>query len=224
MSRLLDDAVRELSRLPGIGRRTALRLAMHILRSREDDVAQMIRAIGDFRTGIHYCSRCNNLSDSDLCVICSDQTRDRSTICVVEQVGDVLSIEKTGHYHGLYHVLGGVISPMSGIAPSDLKIDLLINNIAAGVRATTETNGSAIVAATPVMKIREVILAISTTVEGETTLFYILNRLRAYNGLKITTIARGIGFGDEIEYADELTISHAIANRREISAGTPMPE
>ncbi len=199
MSKLLDDVVRELSRLPGIGRRTALRLAMHILRSREDEVAQMVRAIGDFRTGICYCSQCNNLSDSDLCEICSDSSRDRSTICVVEQVGDVLSIEKTGQYRGLYHVLGGVISPMAGIAPSDLKIDLLINNIAAG------TN------------VKEIILAISTTVEGETTLFYILNRLRAYKHLKITTIARGIGFGDEIEYADELTISHAIANRREVS-------
>jgi recombination protein RecR len=203
MSRLLDDVVRELSRLPGVGRRTALRLAMHILRSREDDVAQMIRAIGDFRTSIRYCSRCNNLSDNDLCDICSDPSRDRTTICIVEQVGDVLSIEKTGQYRGLYHVLGGVISPMAGIAPSDLKIDLLINNIVAATDAVHP-------------KVKEVILAISTTVEGETTLFYILNRLRGYKDLKITTIARGIGFGDEIEYADELTISHAIANRREV--------
>lgn len=207
MSRLLDDVVREFSRLPGVGRRTALRLAMHVLRSREDDVAQMIRAIGDFRTGIRYCSQCNNLSDNDICEICSDSSRDRSTICVVEQVGDVLSIEKTGQYRGLYHVLGGVISPMAGIAPSDLKIDLLLENIAEG--------GSV------VPKVKEVILAISTTVEGETTLFYILNRLRAYKDLKITTIARGIGFGDEIEYADELTISHAIANRREVSKEEP---
>ncbi len=198
MSRLLDDVVRELARLPGIGRRTALRLSMHILRSGEDDVAQMIRAIGDFRTGIRYCARCNNLSDNEFCEICNDLSRDRSTICVVEQVGDVLSIEKTGQFRGLYHVLGGVISPMAGIAPSDLKIDLLLDNISHG-------------------GVREVILAISATVEGETTLFYILNRLRAYNDIKITTIARGIGFGDEIEYADELTISHAIANRREVS-------
>ncbi len=198
MSKLLDEVVRELSRLPGIGRRTALRLAMHILRQREDDVASMVAAIGDFRTGIRHCVRCNNLSDNEFCDICADPNRDRSTICVVEQVGDVLSIEKTGQFRGLYHVLGGVISPMSGIAPSDLKIDLLVSNIAAG-------------------DIREVILAISTTVEGETTLFYIMNRLRQFNGLKITTIARGIGFGDEIEYADELTISHALANRREIA-------
>lgn len=198
MSRLLDDVVRELSRLPGIGKRTALRLSMHILRSREDDVAQMVQSIADFRTGIRYCARCNNLSDNEYCDICNDRTRDAGTICVVEQVGDVMSIEKTGQFRGLYHVLGGVISPMSGIAPSDLKIDLLLDNIAQG-------------------NVKEVILAISTTVEGETTLFYILNRLRSFPDLKVTSIARGIGFGDEIEYADELTISHAIINRREIS-------
>ncbi len=197
MSRLLDDIVRELGRLPGVGRRTALRLSMHILRSREEDVAQMIRAIGNFRTGIRHCARCNNLSDNELCDICSDPARDSSTICVVEQVGDVFSIEKTGQFRGLYHVLGGVISPMAGIAPSDLKVDLLIENIARG-----ET--------------KEVILAISTSVEGETTIFYILNRLKQFPDLKITTIARGIGFGDEIEYADELTISHALVNRREV--------
>ncbi len=217
MSRLLDDVVRELSRLPGIGRRTALRLAMHILRSREDDVAQMIRAVGDFRTGIRYCARCNNLSDNEFCEICSDPTRDRTTICVVEQVGDVLSIEKTGQFRGLYHVLGGVISPMAGIAPSDLKIDLLLDNISGTIGRNNSVNDSVSGTNDVDIKVREVILAISTTVEGETTLFYILNRLRAYKNLKITTIARGIGFGDEIEYADELTISHAIANRREIS-------
>ncbi len=211
MSKLLDDVVRELSHLPGVGRRTALRLAMHILRSSEDDVVQMIRSIGDFRTGIRYCAQCNSLSDNELCEICSDPTRDRTTICVVEQVGDVLSIEKTGQFRGLYHVLGGVISPMAGIAPSDLKIDLLLDNIS-GVNHSDSNNNT-----TAPPKVREVILAISTTVEGETTLFYILNRLRAYKDLKITTIARGIGFGDEIEYADELTIAHAIVNRREIS-------
>ena len=216
MSRLLDDVVRELSRLPGIGRRTALRLAMHILRSREDDVAQMIRAVGDFRTGIRYCARCNNLSDKEFCEICNDPTRDRTTICVVEQVGDVISIEKTGQFRGLYHVLGGVISPMAGIAPSDLKIDLLLDNISGTNNANNSVSDSVSKANSIDTKVREVILAISTTVEGETTLFYILNRLRAYKDLKITTIARGIGFGDEIEYADELTISHAIANRREI--------
>jgi recombination protein RecR len=197
MSRLLDDVTRELAKLPGIGKRTALRLSMHILRADEPSVAQMVQAIADFRTGIRYCARCNNLSDSEFCDICNDRSRDESTICVVEQVGDVMSIEKTGQFRGLYHVLGGVISPMSGIAPSDLKIDLLIENIAKG-------------------DVSEVILAISTTVEGETTLFYIMNRLKQFPELRVTSIARGIGFGDEIEYADELTVSHAIRNRREV--------
>jgi recombination protein RecR len=197
MSRLLDDVVRELAKLPGIGKRTALRLSMYILRADEADVAQMVQAIADFRTGIRYCARCNNLSDNEFCEICCDPLRDATTVCVVEQVGDVMSIEKTGQFRGLYHVLGGVISPMSGIAPSDLKIDLLVENIAKG-------------------GVREVILAISTTVEGETTLFYIMNRLRQFPELRVTSIARGIGFGDEIEYADELTISHAIRNRREV--------
>ena len=203
MSRLLDDAVGELSRLPGIGRRTALRLAMHLLRMEPEEVRQMTSAISSFRDQIKYCQRCNNLSDTDLCPICSDPNRDHSTICVVEQVGDVLSIENTRQYNGLYHVLGGVISPMQGIGPSDLKIDLLLDNIARG-------------------GIKEVILAISTTVEGETTLFYLTRRLAQFPDLKVTSIARGIGFGDEIEYADELTIAHAIHNR--IRLGDPSQE
>jgi recombination protein RecR len=202
MSKLLEDVVRELAHLPGIGRRTALRMAMHILRSNEDEVAQMIRAIGDFRTGIKHCVRCNNLSDNDLCTICSSTNRDHTTICIVEHPGDVFSIEKTGQYRGLYHVLGGVISPMNGVSPSDVKIDLLVNNI-----AESESSGA---------KVNEVILAIPTTVEGETTQYYIRNCLRPYKDLKITSIARGIGFGDELEYADELTISHALINRREL--------
>ncbi len=162
-----------------------------------DSVADMTRSIDDFRQKIRYCRVCNNLSDEEVCPICADRERDRSTICVVEQVADVLSIENTRQYRGLYHVLGGVISPMQGIAPSDLKIDLLTERIARG-------------------GVREVILAISTSVEGETTLFYLMNRLRGYEGLKITSIARGIGFGDELEYVDELTITHALMNRREI--------
>lgn len=197
MSRLLQDVVGELSKLPGIGRRTALRLAIHLLRMEPDSVADMTRSIDDFRQKIRYCRVCNNLSDEEVCPICADRERDRSTICVVEQVADVLSIENTRQYRGLYHVLGGVISPMQGIAPSDLKIDLLTERIARG-------------------GVREVILAISTSVEGETTLFYLMNRLRQFPGLKITSIARGIGFGDELEYVDELTITHALMNRREI--------
>lgn len=197
MSKLLDDVVGELSRLPGIGRRTALRLAMHLLRMEPQEVRIMAESIARFRTDIRYCSHCNNLSDSDLCDICADQTRDRSTVCVVEQVKDVLSIENTRQYRGLYHVLGGIISPMQGIGPSDLKIDLLLDNIAQG-------------------GIKEVILALSTTVEGETTSFYITRRLGQCEGIKITSIARGIGFGDELDYADELTIAHALHNRRPI--------
>ncbi|MBP3356082.1 MAG: recombination protein RecR [Rikenellaceae bacterium] len=198
MSKLLDDVVGELAKLPGVGRRTALRLSMHLLRMEREQVGDMAGAMTRFRNEIRYCVRCNNLSDEELCPICANPARDRSTVCVVEQVGDVMSIENSRQYNGLYHVLGGVISPMQGIAPSDLKIDLLLENIARG-------------------GIREVILAVSTTVEGETTLFYLLNKLKQFPDLKVTTIARGIGFGDEIEYADELTIAHALHNRREVS-------
>lgn len=194
MSKLLDDAVSELSRLPGIGRRTAMRLALHILRMEPSDVEMMTGAIDRFRNKIKYCRICNNLSDEDICPICADESRERHTVCVVEQVSDVLSIENTRQYKGLYHVLGGVISPMQGIGPSDLKIDLLTGNVVQ-------------------RGIKEVILAIGTTVEGETTQFYISRRLAECPGIKVTTIARGIGFGDEIEYADELTITHAIRHR-----------
>lgn len=197
MSRLLEDVTAELSKLPGIGRRTALRLAMHLLRMEVASVQDMTSSIDRFRTQIRHCRLCNNLSDADVCPICADERRDHTTVCVVEQVSDVLSIENTRQYRGVYHVLGGVISPMQGIAPSDLKIDLLIDNVARG-------------------EIREVILALNTSVEGETTLFYILNRLRAYPSVKVTTIARGLGFGDELEYVDEMTITQALINRREV--------
>ena len=197
MSKLLQDTVSEFSRLPGIGRRTALRLAMHLLKMEPNEVEQMTSAISRFRNQIRYCSECNNLSDSERCPICQNPERDHSTICVVEQVGDLMSIENTRQYRGIYHVLGGVISPMQGVGPSDLKIDMLVDKVAAG-------------------GVKEVILAISTSVEGETTLFYIMNRLKKYPSVKVTTIARGIGFGDELEYVDELTITHALLNRREM--------
>ncbi len=197
MSKLLDEVTSELTKLPGIGRRTALRLAMHILRMDPASVADMTSSIDRFRTSIRHCRICNNLSDEEICPICADPTRDRSTICVVEQVADVISIENTRQYRGVYHVLGGVISPMQGIAPSDLKIDLLMEQLAD-------------------KHVREVILALNTSVEGETTLFYILNRLRAYPEVKVTAIARGLGFGDELEYVDEMTITQALANRREL--------
>lgn len=197
MSKLLQDAVSEFSRLPGIGRRTALRLAMHLLKMEREEVAQMTQAISRFRNDIRHCAECNNLSDSEHCPICQNPERDHSTICVVEQVGDLMSIENTRQYRGIYHVLGGVISPMQGVGPSDLKIDMLVEKVAAG-------------------GVKEVILAISTSVEGETTLFYIMNRLKKFPSVKITTIARGIGFGDELEYVDELTITHALLNRRAV--------
>ena len=197
MSKLLDNVCSELQRLPGIGRRTALRLAMHILKLEPDVVDSLADSIARFRHDVRYCTSCNNLSDSDICPICADPRRDHSTICVVEQVQDLMSIENTGQYQGIYHILGGVISPMQGIGPSDLKIDLLADKLLSGT-------------------VREVIIAISTSVEGETTLIYLLNRLKAFPDVRVTTIARGIGFGDELEYVDELTITHALKNRREV--------
>ncbi len=162
-----------------------------------EGVADLTQSIDKFRNDIKQCTRCNNLSDTDICPICGDKSRDGSTLCVVEQVSDLLSIENTSQYRGLYHVLGGVISPMQGVGPSDLTIDLLLERIAKG-------------------DIEEVILAISTSIEGETTHFYITSRLAKYPSLKVTSIARGIGFGDELEYVDSLTITHALANRRRV--------
>lgn len=197
MSKLLDDVCAELQRLPGIGRRTALRLAMHMLKMEPETVDSLSNSIARFRHDIRHCRGCNNLSDGDLCPICANTERDHSTICVVEQVADLMSIENTGQYRGIYHVLGGVISPMQGVGPSDLKIDLLCDKLLTGT-------------------VKEVIIAISTSVEGETTLFYLMSRLKAFTDVRVTTIARGIGFGDELEYVDELTITHALINRREI--------
>ena len=198
MSRLLENIISELNRLPGVGRRTALRLAMHMRKMEQEDVAAMADSIRDFRNNICRCAKCGNLSDTEVCEICSDQRRDRSTVCVVEQVADLLSIEKTRQYRGVYCVLGGVISPMQGVAPSDLRIDLLLDRIALG-------------------EVKEVIIAISASVEGETTLFYLMNCLKRFSNIKITTIARGIGFGDELEYVDEHTITQALINRREVA-------
>jgi recombination protein RecR len=163
----------------------------------EGDVVAMGESMIDFRTKICRCNKCNNLSDTEICEVCADSSRDTTTVCVVEQVSDLLSIEKTGQYRGVYSVLGGVISPMQGIAPSDLRIDLLLDRIALG-------------------EVKEVIIAISASVEGETTMFYLMNNLKRFPHLKVTTIARGIGFGDELEYVDELTITQALVNRREI--------
>ncbi|MFI3327680.1 MAG: recombination mediator RecR [Rikenellaceae bacterium] len=196
MSVLFQDVVSELSKLPSIGRRSAMRMALHILKMEEYSVEDMLGSIERFRRDIKLCESCFNLSDDTVCPICADSERDHSTICVVEQVGDLMSVEATRQYKGLYHVLGGVISPMRGIAPSDLKVAELVERIERG-------------------GVKEVILAISTSVEGETTLFYISNALRKFADIKLTNISRGVGVGDELEYVDELTIAHALQNRRE---------
>ena len=191
----LRNLAEKFGRLEGVGKKTAMRMAFSVLELDVEEAEDFARAILDAKEKIHLCPICQNLTDREVCPICADEERDRTTICVVEQVADLLSIENTHQYRGLYHVLGGVISPMQGIAPSDLKIDLLLENVARG-------------------DIREVILALNTSVEGETTLFYLMSRLRQFPDVKVSTIARGIGFGDELEYVDELTITHALMNRR----------
>lgn len=196
MSRLLENVVGELSKLPGVGRRTALRLALHLLRQEVEDVDLFAGAVYQFRRDIRWCRQCRNLSDEELCPVCQDEKRDKTTVCVVEQVGDLLSIENTRQYNGLYHVLGGVISPIQGISPSDLHVELLLENI--------ERLG-----------VKEVILALSTTIEGETTSYYLTKKLQQCgHPVTVSVISRGIGFGDELEYADELTITHALRNRQ----------
>lgn len=193
MSKLLENVVGEFAKLPGIGRRSALRLALHLLRREVEDADSLAGAIYQFRRDVKNCIHCNNISDTDVCPICQDTRRDRSIVCVVEQVADLITIENTHQYRGLYHVLGGVISPIMGVSPSELKIDLLIENI--------QRNG-----------VKEVILAIPTTIEGETTSYYITRRVKPLD-VSISAISRGIGFGDEIEYADEMTIAHALRYR-----------
>lgn len=192
-SQLLEKAVQEFSKLPGIGRKTALRLVLYQLRQTPEDVQSFVEAIGKMRQEVHYCRRCHNISDSDLCPICADSRRDASTICVVENIQDVLAVENTQQYTGLYHVLGGVISPMDGIGPSDLKIDSLVERVANE-------------------DVKEVILALSSTMEGDTTNFYIFRKLAPYD-VRLSVIARGIPVGDELEYADEVTLGRSILNR-----------
>lgn len=193
-SALLEGAVTELSRLPGIGRKTALRLALHILRADENTGIALGEAIINMRRGIRYCSVCHNISETEVCPVCSDIRRDRSTVCVVESVKDVMSIENTGQFSGVYHVLGGVISPMDGIGPDQLAIDSLVERVAAG-------------------GIDEIILALGATMEGETTNFYLFRRLAAFPDLKITQLARGVAVGNDLEYTDEITLGRSILNR-----------
>ncbi|TGY02034.1 recombination mediator RecR [Muribaculum sp. NM65_B17] len=192
-STLLETAVNELSRLPGIGRKTALRLALHILRQDEKYGIELGEAIINLRNGIRYCTTCHNISETDTCPICSNTSRDASTVCVVESVKDVMSFENTRQFNGLYHVLGGVISPMDGIGPDQLEIESLVERVA---------NGG----------VKEVILALSATMEGETTNFYIYRRLGTLP-VKITQLARGVSVGNEIEYTDEITLGRSLLNR-----------
>lgn len=192
-SPLLDRAVTELSKLPGIGHKTALRLALHILRREPAEADALGNAIIELRRGIRYCSVCHNISESDVCEICSNPRRDLSTVCVVESVKDVISVEATGEYRGGYHVLGGLISPIEGVAPSDLEIDSLVDRVRSG-------------------SVSEVILALSSTIEGDTTNFYIYRRL-AETPVTLTILARGISIGSDLEYTDELTLGSSLLNR-----------
>ena len=199
MSKLLQEAVSEFAKLPGIGRRTALRLTMHLLKMEPDAVERMAESIARFRRDIRRCSSCNNLSDTDICPICADKRRDGTTVCVVENVQDVIAIENTQQYNGLYHVLGGVISPMDGTGPGDLEIGSLAERVSAG-------------------GVNEVILALSSTMEGDTTNFYIYRKL-APTGVRLSVIARGISVGNELEYTDEVTLARSIINRVPFDGG-----
>jgi recombination protein RecR len=192
-SQLLEKAVSEFAKLPGIGRKTALRLVLHTLRQTDEDVDQFVTAISRMKKEVKYCRVCHNISDTDVCPICSNPKRDTSTICVVENIQDVMAIENTQQYHGLYHVLGGIISPMDGIGPNDLQIASLVDRVSEG-------------------GVKEVILALSSTMEGDTTNFYISRKLADYE-VKLSVIARGISVGDELEYTDEVTLGRSILNR-----------
>jgi recombination protein RecR len=192
-SQLLEKAVKEFSKLPGIGRKTALRLVLWMLRQEDAEVEQFADAIRQLKHEVKYCHICHNISDSDTCPICADPKRDASTVCVVENIQDVMAVENTQQFRGLYHVLGGIISPMDGIGPSDIEIASLINRVAEG-------------------HVKEVILALSPTMEGDTTNFFIYRKLAAYN-VKVSVIARGVAVGNELEYTDEVTLGRSIMNR-----------
>lgn len=204
-SKLLGDAVDAISSLPGVGRRSALRLALHLLKQPAENVHHFTSAINRLRDDVKYCSQCMMISDDGICSICSDRSRDHRTICVVESVRDVMSIENTGQYHGVYHVLGGIISPINGVGPSDLTVSQLVSRVAS--LCGPEQNED-LLQTSP-----EVILALSGDVEGETTSFYIYRQISKY-GVKVSSLARGLGFGDDLEYADELTLGRSIVNRQ----------
>lgn len=204
-SKLLEEAVGAISSLPGVGRRSALRLALHLLKQPQENVHHFTSAINSLRDEVRYCRNCMMISDTEVCSICSDRSRDHRMICVVESVRDVMSIENTGQYHGVYHVLGGIISPINGVGPSDLTIRQLVDRVAEMVAPEAMFESDAAPA--------EVILALSGDVEGETTSFYIYRQISRY-GVKVSSLARGLGFGDDLEYADELTLGRSIVNRQ----------
>lgn len=197
-SQILERAVSELGKLPGVGRRTALRLALHLLRGRKEDALALSESLRRLVEDVKFCHICHNVSDTDTCEICANPTRDSHVICVVENIQSVMSIENTGMFHGLYHVLGGVISPVDGIGPNLLEIDSLVERVARG-------------------GVEEVIFALKPTMEGDTTNFYISRKLVPY-APKLTTLARGLSVGDELEYADEVTLGRSIVNRVELKA------
>lgn len=194
-SKLIEDAVNEVSKLPGIGKKTALRLVLHLIKESEHKTAALTDALNRMRTQIRFCKTCYNISDTDECSICKSHRRDKSVLCVVEETNDVMAIENTAQFNGVYHVLGGVISPMNGVGPSDLKIDALVNRV-------SQSQGS----------IKEIVLALSPTMEGDTTAFYLNKRLKEFS-LKITSIARGVPVGGELEYTDEITLGRSISSR-----------
>ncbi|HEX5168449.1 MAG TPA: recombination mediator RecR [Cyclobacteriaceae bacterium] len=194
-SKLIEEAVNQISKLPGIGKKTALRLVLHLIKEKEESTYALTEALNKLRTNIRFCSSCHNISDTELCVICSSGKRDRSLLCVVEDTRDVMAIENTAQYHGLYHVLGGVISPINGVGPSDIKVESLVHKLNHG---QTE--------------IKEVILALSPTMEGDTTAFYINKRIKELP-LKVSVIARGVPVGGDLEYADEITLGRSITGR-----------
>ena len=199
-SALLEKAVSEFSKLPGIGRKTATRLVLHMLRRKEEEVEAFSSSILRLKREAKYCRECHSISDTDVCPICANPLRDHSVICVVENIQDVMAVENTMQYRGVYHVLGGVISPMDGVSPADLHIDTLVERVASG-------------------EVKEIILALSSTMEGDTTNFYIYRKLLQYN-VKLSVIARGISVGDELEYADEVTLGRSIVNRTPFTGKT----
>ena len=192
-SRLLESAVAEFSKLPGVGQKTALRLVLHLLNQPSQDVEKFTNSLTRLKSEIRFCEVCKNISDSVICEICSSRKRDKSLVCLVEDTRDVMAIENTNQYNGVYHVLGGLISPMDGIGPSDLNIESIVERVRTG-------------------EIQEVILALSATMEGDTTIFYLYKKLKEFP-IKFTTIARGIAFGGEIEYVDEITLGRSIITR-----------